>query len=204
MHDKSRKRLKQRLITLKESPGIEARWTIDKFEDPTGKIARYLQKGHSIEEAMRKFGGFLGHVDAGKNLMVNGGITVMLDLLIAAAGQTSFANGNSRLTVGTSSTAAAATNSTLTAFSFGQGCDATYPQVSGQTVTFRITVAGGNGNVSWQEFGADNYAGTSGTGYTTTSPTYTSVLVLLNHLVSNQGTKISGQSWILSLTITES
>jgi hypothetical protein len=189
---------------LNEKLKFSALWSLDKFDDPSDSISKLLKDGASVEEIKSRFpSAFAGHIDMGENLMLDAGITVLLNLLIGATGQTNFANGNSRLTVGTSTTAAAATNTTLGAFAFSQGCDSGFPSVSGQVVTFRVTVASANGNVSWQEFGADN-DGAAGTAYSTTAPTYSSTIVLLNHLISNQGTKTSGQTWVLTLTITES
>ena len=191
------------LIAAGEKPHLSARWSLDKFEDKSGEVAAFLQSGGSIEDAVARFGNH-EWIDMGENLMLNAGITVLLNLLVGAGGQTNFSATNARVGVGTSSTAAVATQTGIQAGAFYQGMDGTYPQVSSQTVTFRATIASGNGNQSWQEFIIDNYAATGGTSYTTSSPTYSSTLVALNRLVSNQGTKTSGQTWILTISVTES
>jgi hypothetical protein len=186
---------------------LQILWSLDKFEDVNDRISRKLQAGAKLSEMRRDYSReFIEHLEMGPNLELNAGITVLLNLLTGAGGQTAFNAANARVGVGDSSTAAAAAQTGLQAGTnhFWQGMDGTYPQVSAQTVTFRATIASGNGNQSWQEFINDNYAGTGGTSYTTSAPTYSSTLVALNRLVSNQGTKSSGQTWILSSSITQS
>lgn len=64
------------------------------------------------------------------------------------------------------------------------GMEATYPQVSAQTATWRAVFDGDTANYAWNEFTVDNG---------TTS---------LNRKVDNQGTKGVGQIWTLELKIT--
>lgn len=66
--------------------------------------------------------------------------------------------------------------------------DATYPTSgTAQKITFRSTYGGTEANYAWQEYSADNGS---------------TPVKNLNRLVSNQGTKTSGQSWQLTLEIT--
>lgn len=65
---------------------------------------------------------------------------------------------------------------------------ATYPQVSGQTITWRSAFGSSDANFDWMEFSAAN--GSSGSAKNA------------NRKVSAQGTKVSGQTWTLDLTIT--
>jgi hypothetical protein len=63
--------------------------------------------------------------------------------------------------------------------------DATYPTSgTSQQIVFRATFIGTDANYAWQEFLVDN--GTTA----------------LNRKVSNQGTKVSGQTWTITVTIT--
>lgn len=61
------------------------------------------------------------------------------------------------------------------------------PSVLNNVITFVATFASGDANFSWQEFGLFN-ASSGGT--------------MLTRVVSNQGTKVSGQSWQLTYTQT--
>lgn len=119
------------------------------------------------------------------NLLLNAGITLLLNLL-AGAGGTAFNNANSRVGVGDSTAAEAATQTDLQAVTnrLFRGMAATYPIVSAQTITFRSVFAGADANYAWQEFAVDN--GTT----------------KLNRKLSNQGTKIAGQTWTIDLSIT--
>lgn len=128
-------------------------------------------------------------VDIDGNMLLNEGITELLTLLIGGAG-TAFNNANAYIGVGDSTTAEAATQTDLSATTNKtyKAMAATYPQVSGQTVTFQAVFAGADANYAWQEFTVAN--GSSGTAKN------------LNRKVSNQGTKVSGQTWTVQLQIT--
>lgn len=128
------------------------------------------------------------------NLLLNAGITRLLNLLIAAGGQ-AFNNTNCRIGVGDTATAAAATDTDLAAPTnkYWMTMDATYPSVSAQTVTFKATYASGVANFAWAEWGID--AGTAAN----TGPV---VAPMLNRKVASMGTKVSGATWVLTTTIT--
>jgi hypothetical protein len=130
-----------------------------------------------------------------KNLLLNAGITRMLNLLIGAGG-TAFNNTNSRIGVGDSTTAAAATQTDLQAATnkYYMTMDATFPSVSGQTVTFKSTFGSAVANFAWQEWGIDNG----------TTANTTGVAPMLNRRVTSMGTKASGATWVLTVTITVS
>lgn len=126
--------------------------------------------------------------EADGNILVNGGITALLTLLIGGGG-TAFNNANSYIGVGDSTTAAAAAQTDLQAATnkFRKAMDATFPSVSGQTVTFRATFATGEANYSIQEAGVFN-ASTAGT--------------MLNRKVSDLGVKTSASTMQLTVTVT--
>lgn len=65
---------------------------------------------------------------------------------------------------------------------------ASYPQVSGQTLTFRSVLGSSDANFDWMEFSVAN--GSSGSAKNA------------NRKVSAQGAKVSGQTWTLDLAIT--
>ena len=123
------------------------------------------------------------------NLMLNEGIAELWDLAIGAGSPTQFNNANARLGVGDSSTAEAASQTDLQAATNKtyKAMSATYPQRSAQTVTWRAVFNSAEANYAWNEFCVDN-GGTA--------------LKTLNRKVSAQGTKASGQTWTLDLSIT--
>ena len=121
------------------------------------------------------------------NLLLNEGIQLLEDLLIGAGG-TTYANANAYLGVGDSSTAAVATQTDLQASTNKKyvAMDATYPSRASQTITWRSTFTSANGNFAWAEFTVGNGAAGGDN---------------LNRKVSDQGTKVVGQTWVLSLTL---
>jgi hypothetical protein len=130
------------------------------------------------------------------NVLLNAGITRMLNLLIGS-GATAFNAANSRIGVGDNSTALAesATNTTLGGtLSTGQyyKLSTSAPSVTNQTVTFVAAFGSGVANFAWQEWCIDN--GTAD-GTTSTAP-------LLNRKVVSMGTKASGSTWTLTVNIT--
>lgn len=126
-----------------------------------------------------------------ENLLVNTGIQLLLDLLIGAGG-TTFANGNTYIGTGDSSTAAAASQTDLQASTnrFKRVMDATYPSRSGQTLTFRTTFATTESNYAINEVGVFNAGPAFATG------------VMLNRIVSSLGTKTSATTLQLTVTVT--
>jgi hypothetical protein len=123
------------------------------------------------------------------NLLLNEGIGLLLDLLIGAGG-TVYSNANARIGVGDSNTAESAAQTGLQAATNKtyKAMEATYPQRSGQTLTFRSVFASGDANYAWNEFTVVNAATDTGAN--------------LNRKVSAQGTKASGQTWTLDVSIT--
>lgn len=150
-----------------------AHWTIRKFESEEEYEAN---NPFAVEEFS-------------PNLLLNEGITEFLTLACTSSG-TKFDNANSYIGVGDSETAEVATQTGLQATTnkFYKPMDATYPIISGQTVTFRATLGANEGNYNWREFTVAN--GNSDTAKN------------LNRKVSNQGTKVAGQIWEITLAIT--
>jgi hypothetical protein len=102
---------------------------------------------------------------------------------------TAFSNANARIGAGDSSTAFAATQTDLQAATnkFRKGMEATYPQRSGNVLTFRSLFATGEANFDWNEWGIFNAASGG---------------VMMTRKVESMGTKTSVQSFQLTLTIT--
>ena len=90
------------------------------------------------------------------NLLLNEGITELLTLLIGGSA-TPFNNANAYIGVGDGTTPASATQTGLVGTNKTyRPMDATYPKISGQTVTFRATFGPEHGNHKWREFTVAN------------------------------------------------
>jgi hypothetical protein len=145
------------------------------------------------------------------NLLVNGGLTQFINLLIGTAQSNSIRNlSNSQTVVGVGTTSTAATTSDTalgsdnTANAYYQGADATYPSITGPaTINNQCTFASGNANFAWNEWcwatGQTIAAGTQ----LATGHVFTTLASMINHKVpaSSLGTKASGASWVFSTTI---
>jgi hypothetical protein len=123
------------------------------------------------------------------NILLNEGITALLNLLIGAA-QNAFNNTNANIGVGSSTTVESATDTGLLAVTDKtyKGMEAGYPMIVGQTVTFRSVFGADDANYAWEEFTVAN--GTSDSADN------------LNRKTDSQGTKIQGQTWTVDLEIT--
>ncbi|MDY0218804.1 MAG: hypothetical protein RBR14_05600 [Candidatus Cloacimonas acidaminovorans] len=146
-----------------------------------------IQKFASDEDV--KTNKFYEEVVIEDNILVNAGINEMWKL-IAGGTATAFNNANSYLGVGDSNTAAVATQTDLQAVTnkIRKAMNATFP-ISGtsQKITFQSDFGSAEANFAWKEFAVFN-ASSAG--------------VMINRKVSDQGTKVSGQTWRLSLEIT--
>ena len=158
---------------MEDKIGYEPVWTLRKYENDKAYEEKTPYEVKTIEG----------------NLLLNEGITRFLNLLIGGGG-TTFANANAYIGVGDSSTAASASQTGLQAATnkLYKAMEATYPQIASQTVTFRSVFGSSEGNFAWEEFTVAN-------GNSDASEN-------LNRKVSSQGTKSSGQTWTLDLTIT--
>lgn len=153
-------------------------WTCDKWSN-----ASAFQQGQPADESLV----------VQENLLLNGGIGLLLHLLVGASGAFAYNAANSYLKVGDSATAAAASQTDLQAGAnfLSQAMDATYPQVAAQTVTWRATFGTGDANFDWLEAGVIN-----GSGAVSAST------VLLNRKIVSFGVKFTNNIWQLTCEIT--
>ncbi len=131
------------------------------------------------------------------NLLLNGGIQNLLDLLCNIGSVTDYGTG-SYIGVGTSTTTASASQTGLQAGTSArdyQGMQATFPSRSGQTMTWKSVWGSADGNFAWEEWSIRSAS--SGTGGEDTG-------TALNRKVASLGTKASGSEWTLTVTITVS
>jgi len=160
-------------------------WKIRRFKNDADRKAG---KVYGIDQSMALFGA-LQNTTIDGNILTNEGINELLTILGSASSGTKFDNTNAYLGVGTGSGAAAAsdTESTFTVI-VKKGMESGFPTYgTSQKITFKSSFGSSDANQAWNEFGVLN-ASTSGK--------------LLNRKVSAQGTKVSGQTWELTLEIT--
>lgn len=171
--------------TLMEGIRMTPSWRIDKFIDSRNLVAKDLQKGGSLDahKADR-----YEIVEWKGNLALNEGLAELIDIIIGAGTPTKWDNTNAYLGVGTSNTAAAATDTGLLGTSVYKAMDSTYPQRSNQTATWRSTYGTSDANQAWEEFTVSNTSLNTGKN--------------LNRKVESKGTKASGETWTLQLQIT--
>lgn len=177
----------------------KTRWTIFAFWDEDHKIERMLKRGFTQEQVANLFphrvmqiSRFMGHPNAKGNLCLNSGIQGFEKLIAGLSSPpTAWNNANAYLGVGDSTTAAVATQTDLQAATNYAyvGMNASYPSLSGQTLSWQATFGTGVANYAWNEFVISD-ASTKGAG------------VCLNRLVSSQITKTSSMTVVLTVTIT--
>jgi hypothetical protein len=143
-------------------------------------------------------------IDYDCNLVVQAGWVALLGGVAGTTMSPKFGAANARIGVGTSSTAAAYANTTLTGDT-GAGSTTSYfklcsgaPTIatgsSPATLTFSAVFGSAQANFAWNEFGSD--AGTADSvSNATTGGTF------FNRGVSAQGTKAAGQTWTATETI---
>lgn len=169
---------------MQETINMSKKWTICRYLSDEDRI-----NGNLPETIVDGAGKILpGKSEFEGNVLLNEGITALLNLLIGAA-ETAYSNANAYLGVGESTTAASASQTGLQgATTTFKAMESGYPSISGQTVTFRSVFGSTDANNSWQEFTVVNASTDAGDN--------------LNRKVDDQGTKAAGQSWTLDLEIT--
>ena len=144
-------------------------------------------------------------LDEDCNLITLLGWAAILGSVAGTSITNKFSATDGRIGVGTSSTAASASDAHLGGDT-GSGSTTSYYQlVSGAptistgsspaTLVLAASFGSSVANFAWNEFGCDNY---TASGVTTQSLANT---VFLNHGISSQGTKASGQVWSATATI---
>lgn len=156
-----------------DKAGYKSVWTIRKYKDYNDYMKG--ERPYEVSEFQ-------------DNILLNEGITRLLNLLTGGGG-TNFGNASAWLGVGNGSGSVGATQTGLSGtVQAYRPMEATYPQISAQTVTWRSVYDGATANTSWQEFTVSNGSGNSNEN--------------LNRRQSDQGIKASGSTWTLDLAIT--
>jgi hypothetical protein len=150
-----------------------SRWSIEKYKDNWS-----LSQGIPYE---------VSHFDG--NVLLNCGINNAEKLLIGTTGGTAYGAG-AYIGVGSVSTAATATQTDLQdETALWVGMESGFPTASAQKMSWKSSFGSGDANWHWQEFAVDCGSAAAG-------------VAPLNRKVSDQGTKTSGQTWVLTLEIT--
>jgi len=174
---------------IKDVIGWKVEWEINKFNDSTDEIAKMLQAGAKMEHVIRQFPeAFIGKEIMKDNVALNVGLQYLIDCICGIGTTTKWDNTNARLGVGSDATAADPSQTDLIdATPTWKAMDATYPQRATQIAEWRSTFGSADANEAWNEYAVDNGA---------------TAHKLLNRKVEAKGTKVSGETWTLSLKIT--
>ncbi|MFZ3171971.1 MAG: hypothetical protein WA118_08330 [Carboxydocellales bacterium] len=158
---------------ISDKANWKVKWSIEKFANDAAVIAG---TPFSVEEFER-------------NLLLNEGITEIWKLVAGDGTATAYNNANARIGIGDSATAAVATQTDLQAGAnkLYKAMDATYPQVTGQTITFKSTFGATDANFAWNEITVDNGAAGAKN---------------MNRKVQVMGTKANPTTWVVTLQIT--
>lgn len=123
-----------------------------------------------------------------RNAYCNAGCVVALNLL-AGLGGTAYSSANAAIGVGDATTATTATMTDLQATTnkLRKTMDASYPSLSGQTLTWQATFGSSDANFVWNEIALFNDAAAG---------------AMLSRIQQNLGTKAAGTSWTIKYTVT--
>jgi len=122
------------------------------------------------------------------NVFLNEGINFIWQAVTGASGLTFFNSANSYIGVGDGTAAADPSQTGLQGTNkYYKIVDSGYPQISGTQIIFRATFGPNEANFSWNEWTVAN--GSS------------DAAVNLNRKVENLGTKSSGSTWVLQVTL---
>jgi hypothetical protein len=199
----------------REYAGVRTDFMVERWdEDQTRWLHRTLKLAYGAGCPEPVKADFLRHsikpyettIEENCNLIVVAGWAALLGGVAGTTITNKFSATQGRIGVGTSSTAAASSQTTLVGDT-GGASTTSYFQLCGAgptlstaatpcTMVFTATFGTGNANFAWNEFGTDNWnaSGVTATGLGANE-------VFFNRGVSAQGTKASGQTWTATETL---
>jgi hypothetical protein len=200
---------------MRDSVTVRTDFRVRKWdEDQTRWARRRLGLRYDADVTPREFamagpGGvapYSDFTDYDCNLVVKNGWIALLGGIAGTSITTKFSASAGRIGVGTSSTAATyadtwlggdtGVSSTTSYYKLVSGAPVIATTTSPPTLTFSATFGTAVANFAWAEFGTDNFTADgvqlNGLGGTT---------IFFNHGISNQGTKVSGQTWTATETV---
>jgi hypothetical protein len=188
-------------VRNQESVRYSIEWTIERWtSEQEYQARRVLRQSPQAEDFARL--GILPYAVSrfDGNLLTTAGLTRLTSLLTGAGG-VAITNTTARTGVGDGAGSAAVGDTDLSAAAgsthrWFQIMDATFPQTAAGVLTLKSTFASADGNFAWNEFGIDIATATVTSGNTVNT-------TLFNHKTSiAQGTKVAGQVWAATATIT--
>jgi len=169
-------------------------WSIHKFYEHRGRVAKASRRGLSLAYLMENFELMESPLRFPGNCLLNEGINEMWTL-IAGTGAIKFDNGNAYIGVGDDATAAdPAQTGLLGAANAGThklyvAMDGGYPTYgTSQKTTWRSTYTSAQANFHWQEITVSNTNSDTGKN--------------MNRKAQDMGTKASGSTWVPTLETT--
>jgi hypothetical protein len=168
----------------------KAKWQIDKFKDPKGEIASALQAGMPVAKAISLYAqAFICTEKFEANIALNEGLQALIGLIAGIGSETAWNNASAYLGVGDSNAAENATHTGLQAATnkLWKAMDATYPQRTNQMCDWRATFGSADANYAWEEYTVVNASSDTGKN--------------LNRKISSKGTKVAGETWVLSVQV---
>jgi hypothetical protein len=177
-----------------------AKYSPDQVAWATAKLGREPE-GHRLSLLFREPED--GITEEPGNLLVTVGLNLITSLIEGGAG-TPFAHADAIFGVGSTSTAATVADTALgadnTSGAWYQQADASYPTQSNGVITTNCTITSSNANYTWNEWClATGSGGITAGDHLSAAATSA---VMLNHKVADLGTKVSGASWVATLTVT--
>ena len=171
-------------MNLSEKSKEKAIWKINRYANREDYERRVAYK----EEEAKKIFNTPQSTEFKPNVLLDEGVNELWTILCSSGG-TKFDNSNAYLGVGDGTTAEDTTQSGLVGSNkLYKAMDSGYPTYgTNREATWKSTFLETEANFGWQEFTVAN--GSSG------------AAVNLNRKVSDQGTKVSGQIWELTLQI---
>lgn len=188
---------------VKTNMQLKAEWVITKFRGLNPKEETLLKYGAPIEQfASRIYATERARPDIlftinrqlfehfrQMQIGLNEGLAELIDIIIGAGTPVKWDNTNAYIGVGDSNTAANSSQTGLLAVTnkLYKAMDATYPQRTSQTASWRSTFGSADANWAWEEYTVSNTNSDSGKN--------------LVRKVESKGTKASGETWVLTLSI---
>ena len=144
-------------------------------------------------------------IETAYNLITTSGLTFLSGRITGSTSINPLSAGYTRIGVGDSSTAAAVGQTDLQAATnkyWKQIVASGYPSISGGVIQWQSAFGSGVANFVWNEWAIDN-GGTGTAGGTANDNSTVSSTLFFNRAVASLGTKVSGTTATITVTITE-
>jgi hypothetical protein len=188
------------------STAMVEKWHPDKLEWVQKKYGSEMERGKYERDELYTLVGAPDEYteDPPSNLLLNNGISRLIDLLDGVGSVQAYSNGVARIGVGTATAVEAAGQADLSATAVTSTAVRYFQRTSSVTTSAQTqvcvsTFGTANGNFVWAEWGIDALTGADGAVVGLNTATSAA---LLNRKVAALGTKASGSSWTITTNIT--